>query len=302
MSFRSPGLALRKISECVETELQTWRRAHGVEKAWAATDRLLVCIGASPYSANLVRVGRRMAASLRADWYAVNVETPVKMGLGPLDRARISQNLRLAEQLGAETVTLTGERQAEEILRFARERNVTKIVVGKPRVLRLRDRLGTSFVDELLFGSGDIDVYATVGEPEGSKPETEEEPPNSRSSDRSGYVAAAVVVAMASGLAFLLFGRDHPANVVMTYLLGIVLVATRYGFRPSVLGSVLSVLVFDSFSARRSSRSPSSISTTASRSPSCSSSRSSSRSSRSECAIGSRWLAGASDGPRCSSR
>src|SRR6185436_14719471 len=96
--------------------------------------------------------------------------TPATLRLPPTDRARVSENLRFAEQLGAETLTLAGERPAEEILRFARERNVTKIVVGKPRRLRLRDRFGTSFVDELILGSGDIDIYATVGEPEKPEP------------------------------------------------------------------------------------------------------------------------------------
>ena len=240
-------LALRKTAERVDADIEEWRRAHGIEKTWAATDRLLVCIGASPYSANLLRVGRRIAASLHARWYAVNVETPATLRLGPSDRARITQNLRIAEQLGAETVTLTGERQAEEILRFARERNVTKIVVGKPRVLRFRDRFGTSFVDELLLGRGDIDVYATVGEPERSEHGPEGKPRSPRPSDRTGYLAATAVVALVTALAFLIFGNEHPANVVMTYLLGIVLVATRFGFRPSVLGTILSVLAFDFF-------------------------------------------------------
>ncbi|MCW5834086.1 MAG: sensor histidine kinase KdpD [Labilithrix sp.] len=238
-------LALRKTAERVDAEMQAWRRTHGIEKTWAATDRLIVCVGASPYSANLLRVGRRMAAGLRARWYAVNVETPATLRLGPSDRARISKNLRLAEQLGAEVVTLTGEHRAEEILRFARERNVTKIVVGKPRRLRLRDRFGTSFVDELLVGSGDIDVYATVGEPESAEPETEGTPPSPRPSDRTGYVVAIAVVAIVTALAYAIFGHDHPAEVVMTYLLGIVLVATRFGYRPAVLGSVLSVVAFD---------------------------------------------------------
>src|SRR5262249_54359078 len=134
-------LALRKTAERVDADMQEWRRAHGIEKTWAATDRLLVCIGASPYSANLLRVGKRMASGLRANWFAVNVETPKALRLGTADRTRISQHLRLAEQLGAEAVTLTGARPAEEILKFAREKNVTKIVVGKPRVFKLGDRL-----------------------------------------------------------------------------------------------------------------------------------------------------------------
>lgn len=240
-------LALRKTAERVDADIERWRRAHGIERTWASTDRLLVCIGASPYSANLLRVGRRMAASLHARWYAVNVETPATSQLGPSDRARVSRNLRLAEQLGAETVSLSGERQAEEILRFARERNVTKIVVGKPRALRLRDRFGMSFVDELLVGSDGIDVYATAGEPDESEPAPAAAPRETRPGDRAGYLAAAAVVAIVSAGAWLIFGHRHAADVVMTYLLGIVLIATRFGFRPSILGSILSLLAFDFF-------------------------------------------------------
>jgi two-component system sensor histidine kinase KdpD len=106
-----------------------------------------------------------MAASLRAEWYAVHVETPAALRLSPADRARLSENLRLAEQLGAETVTLSGERAAEEILRFAREKNVTKIVAGKPR------RSGASASGWAAASStsssaaaSDIDIYVTVGD------------------------------------------------------------------------------------------------------------------------------------------
>lgn len=242
-------LALRKTAERVDADVQAWRRAQGIEKTWAATDRLLVCIGASPYSANLLRVGRRMATGLRARWLAVNVETPATLRLGAFDRARISQNLRLAEQLGAETVTLTGERPAEEILRFARERNVTKIVVGKPRVFRLRDRFGRSFVDELLLGSGDIDIYATRGEPQHAEPMRASYPPSddTRRRDRAGYAAAGVVVTATTLLTLTVFGRTHAADVVMTYLLGSVVVAARFGFRPAIASAILSVVAFDFF-------------------------------------------------------
>jgi two-component system sensor histidine kinase KdpD len=239
-------LALRRTAERVDAEMEEWRKAHGIEKTWAATDRLLVCIGASPFSANLLRVGRRMATGLRAQWFAANVETPSTLRLGPLDRARISQNLRLAEQLGAETVTLTGDRPAEEILRFARERNVTKIIVGKPRVQRLRDRFGTSFVDELFLGSGDIDIYATAGEAEKLEAPPKVKP-RRQPLELVGYAAAAGSAAVTTLVAFVLFGRENLADVVMTYLLGIVLVSMRFGFRVSVAGAVASVLAFDFF-------------------------------------------------------
>ncbi|MET0592126.1 MAG: sensor histidine kinase KdpD [Polyangiaceae bacterium] len=239
-------LALRKTAERVDADMQAWRREHGIEKTWGASDRLLVCIGASPTSANLLRVGRRMAAGLRAQWFAVNVETPATLRLGTVDRARLSQNLRLAEQLGAETLTLTGERPAEEILRFARERNVTKIVVGKPRLLKLRDRLGMSFVDELIRDSDDIDIYATVGEAE--KIDGTAEPRRAKRTEGArSYLAAAGAVTAATLLAYGLFGRHELADVVMVYLLAIVGISMRFGFRASVATSLLGVFAFDYF-------------------------------------------------------
>jgi two-component system, OmpR family, sensor histidine kinase KdpD len=238
-------LALRKTAERVDAEMQAYRRAHGIEKTWAISDRLLVCTSPSPYSANLLRVARRMAAGLHAHWFAVNVETPATRRLPQVDRDRISHNLRLAEQLGAEVVTLTGERAADEILRFSRERNVTKILVGKPRARTWLDRLRASFVDRLVLESGDIDVFVTSGDPGTAEPARPRPRPSAR--DTKGYLAAAAATAVASILAGAVFGRERLADVVMVYLLGIVLVSMRFGFRASLLTAVLSVLSFDFF-------------------------------------------------------
>lgn len=240
-------LSLRKTAERVDADMEAWRKAEGVEKTWAASDRLLVCVSPSPFSTSLLRVGRRMATSLRAKWYAVHVDTPAALRLPAAARAGLSANLRLAEQLGAETVTLAGERAAEEILRFAREKNVTKIIAGKPRERSLGDRLRGGFLDELILASRDIDIYVTIGDDAKPAPgprSVREEAPRGSSAAYAGGVAT---TALATVVAFLLFGREHLADVVMTYLLGIVLVSTRFGFRASVATAMMSVLAFDFF-------------------------------------------------------
>ena len=73
-----------------------------------------------------------MAASSKEAWFAVYVEDPKTLRLPEADRNRAISNLRLAEQLGAETITLRGRRIAEEIVNFARQRQITTIVTGKP--------------------------------------------------------------------------------------------------------------------------------------------------------------------------
>ncbi|MBK8027983.1 MAG: hypothetical protein IPK17_00420 [Chloroflexi bacterium] len=77
-----------------------------------------------------VRATKRIASSLHADWIAVYVETP--RPLKPADRLRITETLRLADQLGAQTVTLHGAQIGDEVLHYAREHNISRVIVGKP--------------------------------------------------------------------------------------------------------------------------------------------------------------------------
>ena len=62
-----------------------------------------------------------------------------------------------------------------------------------------------------------------------------------------GYAAAVAITAACTLAGALMQGRFEPANVVMVYLAGIVLVAVRYGRAPRCCASLLSVGAFDFF-------------------------------------------------------
>jgi two-component system sensor histidine kinase KdpD len=186
-----------------------------------------------------------MAARLRAEWLAVYVETPATLRLPDADRDRVVHTLRLAEQLGAETVTLSGENVSEEILNYARARNVSKIVVGKPRRPRWKEIVFGSAVDELARNTDDIDVYVISGESDDSRPLSTRQP--AQSSDGAAYGWSVLVVMLCTALDWLLFPAFEKANLVMVYLLGVVVVAMRGGRFAALLASVLSVAAFDVF-------------------------------------------------------
>jgi two-component system sensor histidine kinase KdpD len=160
------------------------------------------------------------------------------------DRTRLEANLRLAEKLGGETAVIEGAGAlVEDILTFARDRNITKLVVGKPSRPRWVELLMGSTVDDLIRDSGTIDIYVISGEP-GREPAT----PLIRrtiTSPLRNYLLSALTVVLASVLASLIFRRTELADIVMIYLLGILIVATRFGRGPSLLASVLSVAALD---------------------------------------------------------
>jgi two-component system sensor histidine kinase KdpD len=209
------------------------------------TERVLVCVSPSPQAGQLVRAGRRLASRLGAEWIAAYVETPAMARLSQADRDRVVQTLRLAEQLGAETVTLSGPTMSEEILVYARARNVSKIVIGKPvRTLWKRILLG-SIVDALVRGSGEIDIFVVSADKETATPRQTRHRVDE--TNWLAYAAALGVVGLCTGVAWLMHPYLGLSNLVMVYLLGVVAVAARSGRGPTVFASVLSVATFDFF-------------------------------------------------------
>jgi len=240
-------LALRRTAERVDADIRAYRDEHQIQKTWPAAERILVCVGPSAASSRLVRNARLMAAGLRAPWVAANVETPTARPLSLPDRERLESHLRLAESLGGEVVRLSGGGVSEVLLDYARRHNVTRILIGKPTHSRLRDRLFGSLLDEVVRGSGDMDVQVIAGE---ATTEEEERRPESLSQFRApwqAYAWAAAMVALATGAAALVRGFLDMPDLVMLYLLVIMIAAVRLGRGPSVLASGLSVAAFDFF-------------------------------------------------------
>ncbi len=236
-------MALRRTAERVGTQMDLYRQAHAVSPTWPARERLMVCVGPSPYAGRLVRATRRMAAGLKAPWIAVHVETPDAAAMSDADRSRLAQVMQLAEQLGGQTATISGHEMADELIHFARGRNVTKIVVGKPMQSRWSEWLRRPLVYELTRLCGDIDVYVISGDPQPGQPSSPRTAPRVR--PRLDYLWAALVVAFCTGLSALLAPLLQPVNLVMIYLLGVVAVSLRFGRGPSIFASILGVAAFD---------------------------------------------------------
>ena len=238
-------LALRRTAERVDAQMEDFRRENRVRESWPAVERLLVCVSPSPLSNRLVRAAKRLAVGVRAEWIAAYVEKPSSGNLRQEDRDRVVQTLRLAQQLGADTVTLSGQNIAEELVNYARTRNVTKIIIGKPERPRWREWLTGSLVDELIRGSGQIDVYVIRGE--AAEPATLAAGRELPEFDWHPYGGAMLIAAACTAVCWTMYGHFELSNLIMVYLLGVVAAATRVGRGPAFFASILSVAAFDFF-------------------------------------------------------
>ncbi len=238
-------LSFRHAAQRLHSDVESVRRQKAAPQPWATAERLLVCIGPSPTTARVIRTTKRMAMALDAPWMAVSVDLG-GMASSHAVKEQIAQHFRLAEQLGAETVTLPGQHVAETVLDFARSRNVTKVFIGKTHQPRWKRLVFGTVIDTLLENSGAIDVYVIHGEKE---PEVTVRARRASTSHRwLPYLFASGMVA-GSGVVAALFAALHlaEANVVMVFLAAVAYVAFRHGRGPAILASVASVLVFDFF-------------------------------------------------------
>ena len=237
-------LALRRTAERVDADVLAYRKQHEIEATWPSSERIVVCVGPAPASARLVRASRRLAAGLRAPWHALWVENPMKP-LGQADQERLDQHLKLTTALGGEVVRLSATRVSAAVLEWARSHNVTRIILGKPTHSRLKDRLKGSLVDEIVRGSGDIDVQVISGDPESPGPRAEQ--PATPRSPWAFYGLSALAVAITTGIGLPAHRLLHLPDPEMLYLVTIMVVAAAFGRGPALLASALSVAAYDFF-------------------------------------------------------
>jgi two-component system sensor histidine kinase KdpD len=174
------------------------------------------------------------------------VEASSLKPLGKEDQERLEAHLRLVQSLGGEVSRLPAGNVAEAILGYAGKSSVTRILLGKPTHSRLRDWWGGSLLEQIVRGSGDLDVSVIAGDDDGA-------PPRARSpAVRSpvvwlhylwGLALVAGTTLIASGLRWSLGLPD----VEMLYLACIMVAAALLGRGPSLVAAVFSVAAFDFF-------------------------------------------------------
>jgi two-component system sensor histidine kinase KdpD len=237
-------LALRQTAEHVDEQMQAQRRAQASPAVWPVAERLLVGIDGGPGSEALVRAARRLSERRDVPWIVAFVEQPRFQQADEGERAGVTRALRLAEQLGGEVVTLPGPQVADELLHYARERNVSEIVIGRPRGRGWRRLFGDSTADALIRGAGPVEVrIVETGAAAGSW-----QPPREllmrRPLGMLVAVASVTGAALAAAGLMRLVPLDDPG---MVFLVGVLLTAVFAGLWPSIAASLLSVLVYDFF-------------------------------------------------------
>jgi len=237
-------MALRLTAEHVDHQLHDYMQVKRIAGPWKSGERLMVAVGPTPFSEQLIRWTRRVAYNLEAPWTAVYVETAKR--LSPETKSRLAENLAFARDLGGEVLVSAGNDIDIVLIQLARQRNVTQMIVGKPTSTRWQRLMrGGSLVDKLIKASGDIDIFVVTGDKtEEKRPRLRFTAPVSSSSWRQ-YIIALVIVAIVTAVDLLALKWMSYEAVGLTELFAVLLIAVYFGRGPALLAAAVSAITWN---------------------------------------------------------
>ncbi len=221
----------------------------GNEAAARAGEHILICLSSAPSNAKVIRTAARMAEAFHSGFTALFVETPETKELKGENLKHLRDNLRLAEQMGAQIATVYGDDPAVQIAEYARVSGVTKIVLGRTNHRHFGIFRGKSLVDKLTDLAGNMDVYIIPDTQPVFKKTLHLSCSQEPWFNWLDVLKTFLVILLATVIGFCFFVAGlRDSNIITIYILGVLIISvwTR-GYLYGVFASLLSVAAFNFF-------------------------------------------------------
>jgi two-component system sensor histidine kinase KdpD len=230
-------IALRYMAQITDRQMLTQMRARAIPGPWPAGERLLVGIRPGPTADQMVRAAYRIADRFRADWIVITVGTDEEQNLTDQERRWLNDALETARSLGGRIVRYRGGDVVGELVRYAREHNVTMIMLGKPRGLDIF----YSPVYRIMVRSKGIDIF--LYEPKAAvKIPVRRQLPQLMSLN---LTISAVLITLVTIMNYFLRGYISPSNLLIIQLIPVVVAALFFRRETAIITAIASILVFD---------------------------------------------------------
>ncbi|MEG1912324.1 MAG: sensor histidine kinase KdpD [Cloacibacillus sp.] len=217
-----------------------------------AGEHVMTCLSAAPSNAKVIRTAARMSGAFDCRFTALFVETTGFAEMGAETTRRLRQNIRLAEDLGAQITTVYGDDIASQIAEYAKLSGVTKIVLGRTNHRRFIFSPGKSLIDALTTLAPTTDIYIIPDHQPQYRPgfRLPWHGPATALWRTAADLSKGLLLASAATLVGLFFfsAGISEANIIIIYLLAVLLAAQWTGSRLcGAFVSLISVLFFNFF-------------------------------------------------------
>lgn len=237
-------MSLRYTAKRVDEDMLSYKKRYAITTLWPVDSKILVGFSASPTSERLLRMTHRMATDMNSEWYAVYVESPQQVEIDEKSRNQLDKNIRLAEELGAKVVALSGNIIADTIIDFAKEKNITLIVAGLSYRSKIEEFFKGSVLNDLTKKSGEINVLIVGSE----RPKNQyERYLKIEKTDIKPYLVCLSTIAIIVTVGWFTRSFIEPFNIGMLLLLPVIASSIFWGTRVGIFSSITAVAAFDFF-------------------------------------------------------
>lgn len=235
-------IALRRTAERVHADVNQERLTANIQGVVPTQERLGCLLDTDEATMSALRATARLAALMQCPWGALNVESARQTTRLPTEEKRLQKNLKLARELGGTITRRNGAFGVLEVVRWAREESITKLVMARPRshhLLHWIERLAVFFI------GWDIDiVWIHPISPDDKNTKSKKIPEEAKNFLIRPYVETTGIVFITFVIAALMGALKAPeANLTLVYLLGVVVAAVIHGEGASAWAAFLSALI-----------------------------------------------------------
>lgn len=237
-------MALHFTASFVDNELQHYRTLKNIGETWKTAERILVAVSPSANGENLIRLARQRAFELKARWIAVYIDSGAS--LKSEAQKSLAQNMSLARELGAEVISVRDTDVVTGLLRLARQKNISQVIVGKPPDTLWQRLTGRSILDRLVRSSGNLEIHA-AGVAVRSKSAADFLSLQNLTSSRRQYLAAIATTCATTLICMPFLETIGYSAVSLIYLTVVIVLGLFVGRGPLVLAAAISALGWDYF-------------------------------------------------------
>ena len=211
-------------------------------------EHILVCLSSAPSNARIIETAAKMAKAFGASFTALYVQTPASELMLDADKARLANNIRYAESLGANVATVIGDNVAFQIAEFSRLSGITKVVLGRSVAPKKGLFKKQTLIDQLIALAPNLDVHII---PEMTVKQKEQKVrlfgKRTLLSTLKDFGISALILAIASGISYgLHYMGFTDANIITVYILAVLVISVLTENRFCwVISSAAGVLLFN---------------------------------------------------------
>jgi two-component system sensor histidine kinase KdpD len=155
-------IALQQVSHVVDRSLESYLQKEQIEQRAPIAERFGVCISSNPAAQYLMGRAARMAQRIDAELYVLYIDIGVDDTAE--NRRTLQENLRFAENLGAQIIKTTGKNVAQEVAKIVKEKHITQVVFGRSAVKGWKRYLYLSAIHKFLRDAPAVDVHIVTQE------------------------------------------------------------------------------------------------------------------------------------------